>query len=1314
MTSLIHLQEVEGDNMRFFQKTKGAISIFLVIILVPMMTVSSLFVDASKVKLARAMAESAGDLTLNTALTNYDTKLKELYGLLATAQDTSDLFAKLEDYYRTCITSSGVSAEDADTYVEQIMAQLGIVAENSDTADIMNMELVDFSVEKYTDADLANATILEKQIVDFMKYRAPINTGLSFISSLKSFSTLSKQSELVEKKQEYYEAQQTVLEDLKTAWSHIAAYNNSPVVTDSNYLTGIKPTLDGYADDYQNYGKRTIMSLYQKYDKVVTYQYYLNVGQVKENKYDVKDGELDEEVTVWTINYNNTPYYSYLSSYYNNPYNYDDEKFPTVAEVKSAVTEFYNAKKNSENKSAPVYDSSYYSIQFIAQKKAEIETYTSTEINLFTAYQKLKNVLLWLDGYEKVEIKDDDGNVITKSSILAEELKIGSTTKTISQWITELNADSIYELHMYDLSQNATVFTNCSVNAQNEYYAQFAITDTMDISTAISNIQVKAKGYVDTLDSAIKNLEEAIKYLESAKTKLGGTVASAKTNWNNVANDTAISGTSLAKQDQAEIDQLDTYLNETNIQKLITRLENIKTDLTSVRDEVKGYKFADKFIGEIDGYSGDNGLEKVVGSKWNDLNSLSMKKSEISNTATSRAASAWSTGNIKTDWITQSSHQPDLLQDKVSMYTYLSSHFAGTAPATDSASTETKEADTENGENLYNSIKDTSESTANSTQSGSDGGQAATETSKGNNITSDTFSNLPSKISSVQGGSDTPSGTVNTKIDGDDSTGEKGAAGKSANALNSLFSAEFLSAIADMGEDLRDKLYVSDYIMSMFSYDTIENEYKVQQKAEGNTVDEIQAGMLLSLTKNDISATNNYAYGSEIEYILYGGTNSSNLTKAYGTIYGIRFGFNLVYAFATSEIRDSALAIATPISAATLGIIPVPLVQAVIIIGIACCESAIDLCDLRDGEQVPLYKSSETWHCSITGLTNVAKGKVGEILKDVSSTAVSAGVNELNKYLDMTDEQLTQAIQSGTNNVEQAITNAYDQVITENANAAIQQLTTLVNTAVESASFLDVGETYEGKKAEMKQWVKTQLQSWASQQSGNDLASKVKREAANIIVSNSDICIDQLFDTVENTVRNSEAGSTIDDILNGASTVENGVDKLGGEIMEYVEVIRTKITESINSAGNEIQQYKDQMMTSVRESINNGAEDLKNTINSQIDGIFGTTTGSDNSTGMASLCSFSYSEYLRLFLLIGLYTNEGKIILRTADVIQANMVHTGSTGFELKNSAAYVKLTATIQVKPTLLALPIFADVESNPVDNSKWYTITYSGIAGY
>lgn len=98
-----------------------------------------------------------------------------------------------------------------------IMAQLGLVATDSDTADILNMELVDFDVSKRSDATLANAAILEKQIVDFMKYRAPINTGLGFLSSIKSFSTLSKQTELVDNRNEYYKQERSVMEKLQEA-----------------------------------------------------------------------------------------------------------------------------------------------------------------------------------------------------------------------------------------------------------------------------------------------------------------------------------------------------------------------------------------------------------------------------------------------------------------------------------------------------------------------------------------------------------------------------------------------------------------------------------------------------------------------------------------------------------------------------------------------------------------------------------------------------------------------------------------------------------------------------------------------------------------------------------------------------------------------------------------------------------------------------------------------------------------------------------------------------------------------------------------
>ena len=83
----------------------------------------------------------------------------------------------------------------------------------------------------------------------------------------------------------------------------------------------------------------------------------------------------------------------------------------------------------------------------------------------------------------------------------------------------------------------------------------------------------------------------------------------------------------------------------------------------------------------------------------------------------------------------------------------------------------------------------------------------------------------------------------------------------------------------------------------------------------------------VSLTNNPISKEKNYAYGGEVEYIIYGGKNSTNKAAAYGSIFAIRLGFNLVYAFTNGEIREGALAIAPPISAATLGVIPAPLIQ---------------------------------------------------------------------------------------------------------------------------------------------------------------------------------------------------------------------------------------------------------------------------------------------------------------------------------------------------------------------------------------------------
>jgi len=1276
-------------------------------------------------------------LTLNTALTNYDTDLKELYGLMATAQDTSDLFLKLEDYYTTCLTSSGVSEEDSIYYVDQIMSSLGAVSETNDVADIMNMQVVDFAVKKLDGANLANASIMKKQVVDFMKYRAPINTGISFLSSLKSFSTLNKQTKLVEKKQAYYEEQQTVMQDLKDAWSYIAAYNQTKVASVNGYIETISKNMKIFADGGK-IDNDTYSGFYQPKDSnrpvglsyLVIWDLYDTSSFLGYN-YKVTYGDFTYESpgnsTDETFDYPKLYHNGLVDAfdYYCQKYADGSYDLPITEDFKEQLSHFYstlsdvNQLRNAISNKIDI-GANEHALRFYvnAMRGSEgVDDYSNKIISLYTSYQKLKAMEIWVGEYDYLEDSEsEDGEEVEKTTsadVLNEIIELDknshqSDKKNIRSWCDSAGVD--FDSAMTSFKMISDKFNAYADDAQTIYDNSYN-----DALGELSLISSQATEYKNQLESAKTNLTNAIEKLESAKTKLIGTVATAKGEWDKIATDDAIQDTSLAKQDKAEISQLDKYLNNDNIDKLIKRLTNVLNKVSDALTELEKYQYGGTYFGDI---STVEGMCDIYGNKdRTEFLKLSAEKGSLNSHTGNWIVKNCSRGNVEYEWVGTPSTQPNLNLDKTSLYSYLYSHFANVTPAS-STEPNVKKENTENGKDFYESIKNTSKEQASGKTSslssessedeadkdGDEGDSKATEISK--------MSNLPSKSPDIKNNKETPAGKVDTNVD-------SGAASASG-ALDGLFGDGFLNAIAGFGEDLRDKLYISDYIMGMFSYDTIEKEYIQEQKKKNNNIEAVNPGDLQTLTKCDISAQNNYAYGNEIEYIIYGGSYAGNSAKAYASIYGIRFGFNVVYAFATSEIRDSALAIATPISAATLGVIPVPLIQAAIIIGIACCESGIDLDALSQGHKVPLYKTKETWRCSITGLTNYAKNKTGEIFKDISEAVIDESVDKLNELLDMTNDELDSKLTDYGDQAALAITGVFDDVITENAEVAIQQLTTYINTAVENTMCLDAGETYETKKAEMIEWVKQELTTWGSQFTGDDLVSIVKREAVNVIVSNSDMCINELFNLVEKSITDSEYGKSIDSILDGSLT-DGAIDRLGGTVMQQIELIRGKISSSVNSVTSKVSEYKDKVFDDISNSVNNGADELKNTINGHIDGIFGGGENSignqnGNATGAAAFFSFSYSDYLRLFLLIGTFANEEKILLRTADLIQVNMAKCISSdeNYLLSNSAAYVAIDANIQVKPTLLALPIFSKVEKNPITKTKWYTIEYSGIAGY
>ena len=206
---------------------------------------------------------------------------------------------------------------------------------------------------------------------------------------------------------------------------------------------------------------------------------------------------------------------------------------------------------------------------------------------------------------------------------------------------------------------------------------------------------------------------------------------------------------------------------------------------------------------------------------------------------------------------------------------------------------------------------------------------------------------------------------------------------KSSDVIGTLFSG-IISAVKEFATGLRDDLYAVDYITSMLSYDTYVNEglYDIA-KAKGHKVEKLldtQASIKKqdvtdtwkveectnsankSLTNKEISRDNNYAFGNEAEYILYGfDSNTKNKASAYGTIFALRLGFNSIYAFKEYWKDGVITSIAAAISAATYGIVPPALIKVAIILALAVAETVHDIAMLKAGMPVAVIKTKDTW-----------------------------------------------------------------------------------------------------------------------------------------------------------------------------------------------------------------------------------------------------------------------------------------------------------------------------------------------------------------
>lgn len=200
----------------FVGKNRGAISVFLTLILVPVLVFSGIIVDASRLFAAKTVISGAGELTMNAALAQYDKELKDKYGLIAMAKkpDSEESSAKLKQYFRESVNASEL--EDAGEEGMHSMIQLELCDDS-------------FSAKGVENTSLANMDVLRQQILEYMKFRAPVYMVDEIIAKFRNLpvNDIDQKKDYIEKKTKYGKEAAKLGDPLEEAKKYVDLQNAS-------------------------------------------------------------------------------------------------------------------------------------------------------------------------------------------------------------------------------------------------------------------------------------------------------------------------------------------------------------------------------------------------------------------------------------------------------------------------------------------------------------------------------------------------------------------------------------------------------------------------------------------------------------------------------------------------------------------------------------------------------------------------------------------------------------------------------------------------------------------------------------------------------------------------------------------------------------------------------------------------------------------------------------------------------------------------------------------------------------------------------
>ena len=956
--------------MRKKKGSRGAVSVFLAIILVPCIVVASLFVDLSRVHLSKAAAESSADLALNALLTNYDGDLKDWYGMVASCQNIEQFYQVSASYFIRALKSQGMSDDEII-----LLSDYYSNATNDDTIyDLLAVECQtqpEGMIQEVQGANLSNAAMLKEQIVEFMKYRAPIEITVNLVERFKSDPTTSEaikaeeNEPLVKDKQAFYESEGELIEAAYYTYLAIKAYyteSKDEGLTNAS-LKDVYSKFGDYQAVYKeilgyvisNLSNTSGLARYNRYTIPLTYynDFYSNPTKNFSEVYSEKKKEDGVE-----------------------KYYIDLEDVKTLVDDLTAKKDaFLTAKGNFETAAKPVLNKLPYGtgadqtnpIQWWVQMNNAVNASSGTNHTEQVSYaaQEMLRAYSRVLAIDSCELR---GTVPTGWASL-DDWKDEYGANSLITMVESLQADYLTAGKKSDTDAYLRAVSNLesvsssqygNINAANLYVTvdgqRMNLNNALShISTQLSATRTQMQTYVDQLNKAIDgdggdtlSLDELKEYVRTYETNLE--------NWTNTAKD---STTDMGKEDRNEISTQvkKIEISEDDVTVLKTRLVNIRSQLKDLIADIDSLQFGGAGLISITGIS-------VFQSKAGvSLPTSADTNGELQNYRDSLFSQKFTPQTLPTLKHESDSAYNPLINpangevDTPKLWIYLYKKYINKEKEVEDAKSE-KDAAEEKGK----SVEDTAK-----TKGRYHGGGK----------------NVPWEFSN----------------------GAKYDLGASFSGLIGVV--EDLITLDFTG--MRDDLYATTYMMEMFSYATFENQGKytlykdknpdkVTALTLGNFEDEYgtvqgtdeseektwlssnpRDSYNKSLTNHLINKTNNAAYGAEIEYILCGGNgskNGDNVKAVYNNIYTIRYALNLVSGFqhfwnpVGTKTDPTATAIffaASGVQTLTAGIVPIPVTEAVLIPILTIFETSKDLDRLEAGFPVEIYKMKPgQWWVSLT------------------------------------------------------------------------------------------------------------------------------------------------------------------------------------------------------------------------------------------------------------------------------------------------------------------------------------------------------------